>query len=62
MGETTTEPELHEPELVEVHLEACVAFVSEPGAADGVCVVCGYLAGEHQDLFEFLTTGAVVAA
>lgn len=49
-------------EIAEVHLEACVAFVGEGGASDGVCLVCGYLGDEHDDLFEFLGRGEVVAA
>lgn len=50
------------PEVAEVHLEACVAFVGESGASDGVCLVCGYLGDDHADLFEFLEVGEVFAA
>lgn len=49
-------------EVAEVHLEACVAFVGESGASDGVCLVCGYLGDDHADLFEFLEGGEVFAA
>ncbi len=63
-GRQSTNAAPHEPgaEVAEVHLEACLAFVGEGGTADGVCLVCGYLGDEHEDLFEFLVVGGAAAA
>ncbi|HZJ28204.1 MAG TPA: hypothetical protein VFF40_14525 [Acidimicrobiia bacterium] len=51
--------ETAEVHVAEVHLEACVAFVGDGDTADGVCLVCGHSADQHDDLFEFLRAGEI---
>lgn len=33
--------------IATVHVEACVAFVADPEAPDGICGACGWLLDDH---------------
>ncbi len=44
------------------HVEPCVAFVGDDEQPGGVCLACGWLVEEHEDLFAFLAPSASAAA